>query len=955
MDQLDLKVDRARLAPGITIKDLVLSARADARPDEPASLVIDHAGARVVTAVEDTSGIQEWEMVIEHLRLGLVLGFTTDASGDWTLDTAALDSLNLELAPTEFRTTRDILQASEPVSLKAVANIARQGREYLGHCDGNFVLPGSAHFQPWLPPDFPHEKFESVAGHFVVDGKYSDPQAEGKLRLDLGSNSWIDRGVIAAGAEADVDALRAHGVNELTVRLDTFDVVLEGIDVKASGNWRSGDFDLDLITALTDFHLIGLFAEGLDPNLGDLLQDPGSMSLNADAGVGRIGTEYSCRLDCDFDLPGASHFQAWLPEDFPHEDFESLVGKLAAVGNWADPMARGSVRLDLGGNTWAEKGLVSGNATANIDSVKTGGLRYLTARLDTLDLALDGLQVQASGGLDPQNVVLDLEGEVTDFLIPGVFAGPALADVELDIKVDATVTGSLDHPEIDAQVGGSFLQERITIPAFDFTLVGDRSNVAANLAAGGGLNFEGTSIDSVRAEVRGEMADLDSLTANFGLAVWREESHLALGGSVSGDTVRVIHLDSLVTVNFGKKIRTRGPATLTLGPGPNVFELTELELTGEPGTINLRGFWNENSRDLDGSIDLLVGEELLQQVFPSELWSLNGGVDLKLEATTDLEGGENDTRVAGRASAFLMPHRDEPPFGVAMEFTSLGGAGAVLNADFVLSSADTSLLEAQLVWPGRPGPKTGFWNPDPERDLVLTVPAQKLDLDRINRRLPDEVVLDGEFDIAGEVHVFPPHRGETEGGPPSPQPPQGSVEGTLGSPDLRIDLPNRSFLNTVVGATVSGSLADPRVAARVEVKSGFIRIPEIPRNLHQVEGVSLLWALNDSILALADSNRTDDRWGGTVGGSGDSLGVFLRPEQTGPALERSEPPALPDLDIEVAISDKLRIIGYGADIKLGGQFKVLRGYDKDSQREHHDTRGNPQDHESGVQVRARHH
>ena len=929
VNKLNLKVDRARLAPDFSIRELELSGRADAGPERPATVVIDHVGARLVTAVVDTAGVQEWEIVLQHLDLGVNLKFLSSTAGDWTLASASLDNLNLVLAPVATRDPKDVWRTTEPVSLNAVAAITRQGRDYRGQFEGDFVLPGSAHFQPWLPSDFPHEEFGAATGRLTLDGAYSAPRVSGQLRLDLGSNTWLDQGVVAGHAEADIDSLKAFGPRVLTAHLDTLDIGLDGIDVRSSGKWISGDFDLALATSLTNTRLIGLFAAGLDPTLDDLLRDPGSVTLAADVAVGRIGEEMSGRLDCGFALPGASHFQRFLPDDFPHEDFESLVGNLAAAGSWADPLATGSVRLDLADNSWAEKGVVSGQAEANLDSLKSGNLRYLTARLDTLDVhledlrvqasggwrsgdfdvematsltdiglvslfatgldpvlddllkdpgpvslnadvsvgrtgpelsgrlegdfalpgashfqrflpddfphedfesligdfavagtwadpvasgavrldlgdnkwaekgliaataeanldslktgglryltarleklevAMEGLRIQASGGLAPQSVDLDLEAEVTDFGIPGLFAGPDLADVEIDLQIDAIVGGSLEEPEVNARAGGSFLQERISIPSFDFSIAGDRRNVAARLAAGGGLRFEKTTLDSVRVQVQGEIAGLDSLTAGFGVAVWREKGHLALGGSVSGDTVRVVRLDSLVTIYSGKQLRTTGPATLTLGPGAGVFDLSKLDMVGDPGTIHLRGFWNEVSRDLDAGIDLLVSEEMLQQVFPSPLWSHNGGVDLKLDATADLDGEELDTRVDGQASAVLLPHRNDPPFGVSMEFTSTGGAKAVLNADFAISSADTTLLNAKLVWPGKGGPETGFWNPDPERDLVLTVPSQKLDLSPINSRLPDEVVLDGVFDIAAEVHVYPPKRGEAEVGTPS--------------------------------------------------------------------------------------------------------------------------------------------------------------------------------------------
>ncbi|MEN8008645.1 MAG: translocation/assembly module TamB domain-containing protein, partial [Candidatus Krumholzibacteriota bacterium] len=557
------------------------------------------------------------------------------------------------------------------------------------------------------------------------------------------------------------------------------------------------------------------------------------------------------------------------------------------------------------------------------------GLRYLTARLDTLDIDMPGIRVKASGELEPDEVELEFVGQVTDLHLPSQLTGQAMGEMEIDLGIDAAVAGSLEEPEVDARLGGSVHGDGIAIPEFDFSLEGDRRDVAAFLRAGGGLEFQGTRLDSVRAEVSGELAALDSLTAAFALAAWQRDHHLALGGSVQGDSVRVVHLDSLVTEAFGRRMRTSGPVTLTLGPGPETFELTELEFTGDPGTVTAQGFWNEEGMDLSAGVDLLLEEELLQLVAPSPLWSIKGGADLKLDASAGLADSGENPEVTGRTRAVLQPHRDEPPFGVVLEFSSRGGADAVLEADFSLTSADTALLAAQLVWPGKAGSQAGFWNPDPEKDLVLTVPSQKLDLERVNRRLPSEVVLDGEFDIAAEVHVFPPGKRVPEADTLSASGPRGTVEATLGTPDLRIDLPNRSWLETVVGASVAGPLDDPKIEAKVEVTSGFIRIPELPRNLHPVEGSSLLWALNDSIAAAMDSAMTDSL--ARAATTPDSQAIFIVPDQTGPVLDPAGPVALPELDLEVVLTDDLRIIGYGADIKLIGGVKVGRGYDEDNE------------------------
>lgn len=927
---LDVKAGRVLLAPGVKAWDLVFEGQADMSRGRPATVRVDHLGSRFGTTVVDSAGATELEVALEHLGFGLALEFPDEAAGDWSLFVATLDSLNLEIAPNDNPSLPRIWQYSEPVSLRAGARVEKKGTEYAGHLASDFVLPGSAHFHPWLPDDFPHQEFGSVSGHLEVDGSYADPLVKGGLRLDLGSNTWLEYGVVAGTAEANLDTLRDKGPLGFTAQVDTLDIALDGIRIKSSGNWGYDDFEIGLTTRLTDLRLPGMFAFWVDPGLKEKWRDPGPVSLNLDANFGRVGQEYSGSLGGDFVLPGSSHFHPWLPEEFPHEEFDSLSGEFSLAGRYEDPLASGSVYLDLGSNTWLEEGLVSGSAEADIDSLMNDGLRHLAARLDNLNIDMEGVRMDASGEIGPEVLALALEGEVTDLSLADLFVDPDLAGAEIELRFDAGVGGSLDDPRIDAHLGGGVIHEGIRIPTFDFNLDGDRRNVAAFLVAAGGLEFQDTSLDSVRAEVQGEMAALDSLTASFGLAAWKQENRIALGGAVRGDSVRVVRLDSLVTVFFGQEMRIREPVTLTAGPEPGVFDLTKLEFAGPPGEVTARGFWNEEDMDLDAAVDLLLREAVLMELAPSTLWSSNGGLDLKLDAAAGLETVEGESLVEGQVGAVILPHRDEPPLGVQLDFVSRGGKEADLNADFMLSLADTTLLEAQLDWPGLAGPEMGFWRPDPDKDLTLTVPSQELDLARINSRLPAEVVLEGRFDVEAEVHVFPPRKGQAPVDSLAVIPLRGSLEGTLKGPDLRVELPNRSWVNLGVDVSFSGPLEDPKVVVKVDVPSGFIRIPEIPRNLHPVEGTSLLWALNDSLLAAMDSTASDSLGTGLAVDRSDSLVVFLPPDQIGPALEASKPMMLPEIDMEVVIARDLRIIGYGIDLKLGGRLQISRGFDEDN-------------------------
>jgi len=96
------------------------------------------------------------------------------------------------------------------------------------------------------------------------------------------------------------------------------------------------------------------------------------------------------------------------------------------------------------------------------------------------------------------------------------------------------------------------------------------------------------------------------------------------------------------------------------------------------------------------------------------------------------------------------------------------------------------------------------------------------------------------------------------------------------------------------------------------VKSGFIRLPEIPATLLPVEGESLLLAAGVDSLLLTDSPRP-----------------ATTPANEGPVLGESKGGFLPDLDVNLKLPGNLMIHGYGLNVELQGDLKVSRGCDED--------------------------
>ncbi len=90
--------------------------------------------------------------------------------------------------------------------------------------------------------------------------------------------------------------------------------------------------------------------------------------------------------------------------------------------------------------------------------------------------------------------------------------------------------------------------------------------------------------------------------------------------------------------------------------------------------------------------------------------------------------------------------------------------------------------------------------------------------------------------------------------------------------------------------------------------SGLFRLPESQRALHPVAGSSALWT---AAMAAIDT------------GAGGEAPPWLGEEP----LQTPGSPYVPDLDLKVSLPGNFKVVGYGLEIELAGDFSVIRAWD----------------------------
>jgi hypothetical protein len=711
----------------------------------------------------------------------------------------------------------------------------------------------------------------------------------------------------AAGLEAKVEMRAGHGaavhLQQGMVRLEMLQdelVVLNAdrLEMALDADLNNREFRLD--------SLLVTVAKAGPPAMSEAWAEAEPVSLHLEGQGNWTSTGLNVALEGLGSLPGPEHVRPLLPAEFPSDISGPLVGgfKLdASVPDLSAPEPTAKFRMDFTETAWLDRLLL----VAAIDQGKVV--------VDTLNLAAMGARVTASGAVDSTEVDARLGVNLDQPTLLHLFGGPALADADASLSMQATVMGKWPLPAVNLDLVASARTSDLEVPVVNCR-VQTRDRIAElMLSLDQGMSSNSVDLDSLQLNWSGDLSRPDSLSHRFDLGVWSPMGRVALGGTGTIDTLRTVVLDSLVVVSMDSTMRTAHSATITHGPGPSDLRIEDFLLTGGLGTIGVDCNLNELGLTLKMKTDLLLNESFLMAVAPNEIWSGGGGNDLAIKVSLDLEGGDDGPVFTGQAGALLMPHREDPEVGVDLNFYLVRGDSSGLGADLNLHADKTSLLTGQFRWPGRPDLETGKWVPDPQRGLVVRFPNQTFNLADLNQIMPPDMALDGVLNFNGEMlEQFGDDRRVDPSGEDSFLH-KALINGHIGVEKLEVDLPNRSRLALIVDTSLEGTVSDPLIKGKIKVISGYFRIPEVPRALLPVEGESLLWQ------AMAEE----------AGASDDSVTIqdFLQPENQGPLLGEAKPAFIPDLDVSLEMPGNVIVNGYGLNIELEGELQATRGQDQE--------------------------
>ena len=683
-------------------------------------------------------------------------------------------------------------------------------------------------------------------------------------------------------------------------------------------------------------------------------------------------------VESGFVLPGPRDLSQLLPDSARVDDLGPLRGDANVTIDYSDEETRFRARLDLAETAWID--------SSRVNVWHASG----TTWFNRIHLAALGLTLDAHGpvGADSDlTAALSLaNSEGVARFVPGV---PAMT-----MSTNATVTGELADPNINATFAATLEDDQVRVPQLEGTLDYD-GGLSTQFNAPQGVSVRDMTFETVALDVA-SLNDSGLLPARMQLDVAGEDFewfHRLDVDTVGGLRVDV---DTLATQIAGSDLRSQARFVVGMDDATEGVYARGVEMEGSLGSVRADGFASADSATVSADVELALPPAPAALGVPEGFWPSD--LRLQIEALNP-----RDLTAALELEGFVVGDGQRPQLAV-----DVAARGDSLFASVVMSDSSGNYVDATMSVPAVISaypPRADYLPGDVRLDLALNrFPLAMFALDAIERgtevpagevaRISGGLRLRGPTDRpVGDADIevtFPDwpklaayklnanaSLGEGERGPGaeaaflltrggdrvvrggayypvelsllprafamgdgevwyeivadslslaefdpllpvdvslggaltlnlvgSGEVGNENLDGRLTMEQLMVATAQRARVTANSQIDISGPARAPKVSGEIEITRGVIQIPDLPPNLHPIEGESIL--LGDSI-ALEEDRDDDNR--------------RSRPE---------EPHGNPQFDVTVKIPGNFWIRGKGLDLELAGELHLLHKGEKPS-------------------------
>ncbi len=599
-----------------------------------------------------------------------------------------------------------------------------------------------------------------------------------------------------------------------------------------------------------------------------------------------------------FTLPGPSELAPLLPPELETEDLSGLRGEIQVEADLSGELPIYAGVLDLGATDWLDACRVA---------VRGEGERI---QLDSLHVALFGT-VMDIGGTIAENLDLAAELVMQDASLLKRWRNEQTADLDLRLSLSATVHGPRAAPALDADFEIDVAKPDLAVEGLRGHLRFSDPDVDLQIEIASGLTLGPRSFETVKAAFTGELPDSTRpFAGRFFLAAQGEAQSIGARGAVSAGDALSLTVDSLDVAYKGHHLTARRPFSFLRDPARSLLRLTDLDLVGDPGRIRCAGGVTPDSLGLDLAIDLRLQRALLIDLLPgtanvlAETDTLFVRGDARFAGTpaapvgycaleSGVRGREALSALTLALSLWLLPPEETTVAGFELpDFVAEPPADAPhpgVAAALRLDSQGSPRLTGNLRYPASFSLLPLSLEPSDAGTFMLSVDSEMIELSELQRFLPPGITVNGQCRLAAEIASV----GE-----------EYAVTGKLEVPAFEGRMGDGSWISMYGHVDLAGTLRSPSIAGRIDVEGGLLRIPEIPKQLHPVEGEAMLWT--------------------TSGAHKDSLaaGAEEMPAEALPApVDTTAAAAGPDVTLVLSCPNNLWLRGHGLDVELAGDLR----------------------------------
>lgn len=338
---------------------------------------------------------------------------------------------------------------------------------------------------------------------------------------------------------------------------------------------------------------------------------------------------------------------------------------------------------------------------------------------------------------------------------------------------------------------------------------------------------------------------------------------------------------------------------------------TLLDVTGSLPSYRLGDSLEKGPVILDVRINRFpvpAGREALLAEEPAPLGWLDGRIAVRGNASEPCAIAALHCDLAGAAAAELSKYRltaegelvgrgpiDTALVRIRREWfkTELrgGDAGPGLAAWLGVTKLDSVVLNGTLRYPLMLSLRPFSLRTGDKDEMAFSFNAPRVALTDFDPLLPPDINLEGTCSVNLSA------TGRTR---------NPSIKGSVRTNQLQIASARGAQISPDVALDLGGTFAHPSIVGNVQIRSGFVRVPERMQQLHPTEGKSVLLEAADSARARADTAQA-------------------RPEQAGDDVEAKEgiDTGL-DIDVRVEIPGGFRIIGSRMNVELSGDLRLVQ-------------------------------